>query len=67
MFQVNGVDLVGRTQEEVVALLRATPMGGAVGLVVLRQEETFLVGLSAPLRPRSLHSLLSRILSPRLS
>uniref|UniRef100_A0A8C7PSQ7 Par-3 family cell polarity regulator n=1 Tax=Oncorhynchus mykiss TaxID=8022 RepID=A0A8C7PSQ7_ONCMY len=46
LLEVNGVDLVGRTQEEVVALLRATPMGGAVGLVVLRQEETFLVGLS---------------------
>ena len=40
--QVTGVDLNGRTQEEVVALLRATPMGGAVGLVVMRQEETFL-------------------------
>ncbi|KAL0965991.1 hypothetical protein UPYG_G00289160 [Umbra pygmaea] len=42
LLEVNGVDLVGRTQEEVVSLLRATPMGGAVGLVVLRQEEAFL-------------------------
>uniref|UniRef100_A0AAZ3PPP9 PDZ domain-containing protein n=1 Tax=Oncorhynchus tshawytscha TaxID=74940 RepID=A0AAZ3PPP9_ONCTS len=42
LLEVNGVDLVGLTQEEVVCLLRATPMGGAVGLVVLRQEETFL-------------------------
>ncbi|CAB1326080.1 unnamed protein product [Coregonus sp. 'balchen'] len=41
LLEVNTVDLVGRTQEEVVALLRATPMGGAVGLVVLRQEEAF--------------------------
>lgn len=40
--QVNGVDLNGRTQEEVVSLLRATPMGGAVGLLVLRQEDAFL-------------------------
>lgn len=40
--QVNGVDLTGRTQEEVVSLLRATPMGGAVGLLVLRQEDSFL-------------------------
>lgn len=40
--QVNGVDLNGRTQEEVVSLLRATPMGGAVGLLVLRQEDSFL-------------------------
>lgn len=38
---MNGVDLNGRTQEEVVSLLRATPMGGAVGLLVLRQEEPF--------------------------
>nr|XP_046216055.1 partitioning defective 3 homolog isoform X7 [Oncorhynchus gorbuscha] len=42
LLEVNRVDLVGLTQEEVVCLLRATPMGGAVGLVVLRQEETFL-------------------------
>ncbi|XP_074508423.1 par-3 family cell polarity regulator alpha, b isoform X5 [Sebastes fasciatus] len=42
LLEVNGVDLNGRTQEEVVSLLRATPMGGAVGLLVLRQEETFL-------------------------
>ncbi|XP_061587807.1 partitioning defective 3 homolog isoform X3 [Cololabis saira] len=42
LLEVNGVDLNGRTQEEVVALLRATPMGGAVGLLVLRQEDTFL-------------------------
>lgn len=39
--QVNGVDLNGRTQEEVVSLLRNTPMGGAVGLLVLRQEDSF--------------------------
>ncbi|XP_027146949.1 par-3 family cell polarity regulator alpha, b isoform X3 [Larimichthys crocea] len=42
LLEVNGVDLNGRTQEEVVSLLRATPMGGAVELLVLRQEDTFL-------------------------
>ncbi|KAM9845121.1 par-3 family cell polarity regulator alpha, b isoform 1-T1 [Aulostomus maculatus] len=42
LLEVNGVDLNGRTQEEVVALLRATPMGGGVGLLVLRQEDAFL-------------------------
>uniref|UniRef100_A0A3Q3WDB8 PDZ domain-containing protein n=1 Tax=Mola mola TaxID=94237 RepID=A0A3Q3WDB8_MOLML len=42
LMEVNGVDLNGRTQEEVVSLLRATPMGGAVGLLVLRQEDAFL-------------------------
>lgn len=36
------MDLNGRTQEEVVSLLRATPMGGVVGLLVLRQEDPFL-------------------------
>lgn len=36
------MDLNGRTQEEVVSLLRATPMGGAVGLLVLRQEDPFV-------------------------
>ncbi|XP_016375071.1 partitioning defective 3 homolog [Sinocyclocheilus rhinocerous] len=39
---VNGVDLNGKTQEEVVALLRSTPMGGTVGLLIVRQEDTFL-------------------------
>ncbi|XP_055723041.1 partitioning defective 3 homolog isoform X4 [Salvelinus fontinalis] len=54
LLEVNGVDLVGRTQEEVVALLRATPMGGAVGLVVLRQEETFLNAEPQMQNPRDL-------------
>lgn len=39
--QVNGVDLTGKTQEEVVSLLRSTKMGGTVGLLIFRQEETF--------------------------
>ncbi|XP_051554292.1 partitioning defective 3 homolog isoform X2 [Myxocyprinus asiaticus] len=42
LLEVNGVDLNGRVQEEVVSLLRATPMGGTVSLLVLRQEEAFL-------------------------
>ncbi|XP_049334915.1 par-3 family cell polarity regulator alpha, b isoform X1 [Astyanax mexicanus] len=42
LLEVNGVDLNGHGQEEVVSLLRATPMGGAVNLLILRQEETFL-------------------------
>uniref|UniRef100_A0A671MC41 Partitioning defective 3 homolog n=1 Tax=Sinocyclocheilus anshuiensis TaxID=1608454 RepID=A0A671MC41_9TELE len=42
LLEVNGVDLNGRGQEEVVSLLRATPMGGTVSLQVLRQEESFL-------------------------
>lgn len=39
--QVNGVDLTGKTQEEVVSLLRSTKMGGTVSLQIFRQEETF--------------------------
>ncbi|XP_057713898.1 partitioning defective 3 homolog isoform X3 [Corythoichthys intestinalis] len=42
LLEVNGVDLNGRSQEEVVSILRATPMGGTVGLLVLRQEDNFL-------------------------
>uniref|UniRef100_A0A672QIM1 Partitioning defective 3 homolog n=1 Tax=Sinocyclocheilus grahami TaxID=75366 RepID=A0A672QIM1_SINGR len=42
LLEVNGVVLNGRGQEEVVSLLRATPMGGTVSLQVLRQEESFL-------------------------
>ncbi|KAM4706127.1 partitioning defective 3 homolog [Rhinophrynus dorsalis] len=41
LLEVNGVDLTGRTQEEVVSLLRSTKMGGSVNLLVLRQEDTF--------------------------
>lgn len=40
--QVNGVDLNGKSQEEVVALLRATPMGGTVNLLAVRLEESLL-------------------------
>ncbi|XP_054623393.1 partitioning defective 3 homolog isoform X3 [Dunckerocampus dactyliophorus] len=43
LLEVNGVELNGRTQEEVVSILRATPMGGSVGLLVLRQEDAFLL------------------------
>lgn len=41
LLQVSGVELNGRSQEEVVSLLRATPMGGVVKLIVLRQEDAF--------------------------
>ncbi|KAG7526098.1 partitioning defective 3-like isoform X7 [Solea senegalensis] len=51
LLEVNGVDLNGRTQEEVVSLLRATPMGGAVGLLILRQEDTFLPREVHPMQP----------------
>uniref|UniRef100_A0A3P8VWA3 Par-3 family cell polarity regulator n=1 Tax=Cynoglossus semilaevis TaxID=244447 RepID=A0A3P8VWA3_CYNSE len=42
LLEVSGVDLGGKTQEEVVALLRATPMGGMVNLLVTRQEDPLL-------------------------
>ncbi|XP_060778463.1 partitioning defective 3 homolog isoform X3 [Neoarius graeffei] len=42
LLEVNGVDLNGKSQEEVVSLLRSTPMGGTVSLLVVRQEEAFL-------------------------
>lgn len=36
------MDLNGKSQEEVVALLRATPMGGTVNLLVVRLEDSLL-------------------------
>uniref|UniRef100_A0A673C4U1 PDZ domain-containing protein n=1 Tax=Sphaeramia orbicularis TaxID=375764 RepID=A0A673C4U1_9TELE len=42
LLEVSGVDLNGKSQEEVVALLRATPMGGIVNLLVIRQEDSLL-------------------------
>ncbi|XP_077953119.1 partitioning defective 3 homolog isoform X2 [Gasterosteus aculeatus] len=48
LLEVSGVDLNGQSQEEVVALLRATPMGGTVDLLVIRSEDSLL--------PREVHS-----------
>ncbi|XP_069504143.1 partitioning defective 3 homolog isoform X2 [Ambystoma mexicanum] len=57
LLEVNGVDLTGKTQEEVVSLLRSTKMGGAVSLLIFRQEETF--------HPREPAAEPSRMPSPR--
>ncbi|XP_031414281.1 par-3 family cell polarity regulator beta a isoform X2 [Clupea harengus] len=42
ILEVNGVDMTGRTQEELVAMLRSTKLGETVSVVVIRQEEMFL-------------------------
>ncbi|XP_057681039.1 partitioning defective 3 homolog [Corythoichthys intestinalis] len=42
LLEVGGVDLNGKTQEEVVTLLRAAPMGGTVNLLVSRQDDPLL-------------------------
>ncbi|XP_077175345.1 partitioning defective 3 homolog B isoform X1 [Paroedura picta] len=42
LLEVNGRDITGRTQEELVATLRSTKQGEHVCLVVARQEDTFL-------------------------
>ncbi|XP_039646285.1 partitioning defective 3 homolog isoform X4 [Perca fluviatilis] len=42
LLEVSGVDLNGKSQEEVVALLRATPMDGTVNLSVIRPEDSLL-------------------------
>ncbi|XP_072808709.1 adhesion G protein-coupled receptor B1-like isoform X1 [Vicugna pacos] len=39
--QVNGVNLAGKSQEEVVSLLRSTKMEGTVSLLVFCQEDDF--------------------------
>ncbi|XP_032329940.1 partitioning defective 3 homolog isoform X17 [Camelus ferus] len=41
LLEVNGVDLAGKSQEEVVSLLRSTKMEGTVSLLVFRQEDAF--------------------------
>ncbi|XP_045391715.1 partitioning defective 3 homolog isoform X11 [Lemur catta] len=41
LIEVNGVDIAGKSQEEVVSLLRSTKMEGTVSLLVFRQEEAF--------------------------
>ncbi|XP_062496635.1 partitioning defective 3 homolog B isoform X1 [Pezoporus occidentalis] len=42
ILEVNGQDITGRTQEELVAMLRSTKQGETVYLLVARQEEAFL-------------------------
>ncbi|XP_063788723.1 partitioning defective 3 homolog B isoform X2 [Pseudophryne corroboree] len=42
IMEVNGTVIAGKTQEELVAMLRSTKLGETVALVVARQEEAFL-------------------------
>ncbi|XP_056883337.1 par-3 family cell polarity regulator beta a isoform X3 [Takifugu flavidus] len=42
ILEVNGVDMTGRSQEELVAMLRSTKQGECVYMVVARQEDLFL-------------------------
>uniref|UniRef100_A0A8C9XXJ5 PDZ domain-containing protein n=1 Tax=Sander lucioperca TaxID=283035 RepID=A0A8C9XXJ5_SANLU len=42
VLEVNGVDMTGRSQEELVAMLRSTRQGESVCVVVARQEDIFL-------------------------
>ncbi|XP_038136556.1 par-3 family cell polarity regulator beta a isoform X1 [Cyprinodon tularosa] len=42
ILEVNGVDMTGRTQEELVAMLRSTKQGETVSVLVSRQEDIFL-------------------------
>ncbi|XP_063069863.1 partitioning defective 3 homolog B-like isoform X2 [Engraulis encrasicolus] len=42
ILEVNGVDITGRSQEELVCMLRSTKQGESVSLLVSRQEEMFL-------------------------
>ncbi|NXM71551.1 PAR3L protein, partial [Serilophus lunatus] len=42
ILEVNGRDITGKTQEELVAMLRSTKQGETVCLIVARQEEAFL-------------------------
>ncbi|XP_068101110.1 partitioning defective 3 homolog B isoform X2 [Hyperolius riggenbachi] len=42
IMEVNGIPIAGKTQEELVAMLRSTKLGETVSLVVGRQEEAFL-------------------------
>ncbi|KAL0985651.1 hypothetical protein UPYG_G00160000 [Umbra pygmaea] len=42
ILEVNGVDIAGRSQEELVAMLRGTKQGQCVVLLVSRQEDMFL-------------------------
>uniref|UniRef100_A0A4W6G1B5 Par-3 family cell polarity regulator beta b n=2 Tax=Lates calcarifer TaxID=8187 RepID=A0A4W6G1B5_LATCA len=53
ILEVNGVDITGVGQEELVCMLRSTRQGESVCLVVLRQEDMFL--------PREMKEEVSRV------
>ncbi|KAI3356485.1 hypothetical protein L3Q82_017691, partial [Scortum barcoo] len=53
ILEVNGVDITGVGQEELVCMLRSTRQGESVSLVVLRQEDMFL--------PREMKDEVSRV------
>ncbi|XP_044072439.1 partitioning defective 3 homolog B isoform X2 [Siniperca chuatsi] len=53
ILEVNGVDITGVGQEELVCMLRSTRQGESVCLVVLRQEDMFL--------PREMTDEVSRV------
>ncbi|XP_019734038.1 par-3 family cell polarity regulator beta a isoform X2 [Hippocampus comes] len=42
ILEVNGMDMTGRSQEELVAMLRSTKQGESVCVTVARQEDVFL-------------------------
>ncbi|XP_005998451.1 partitioning defective 3 homolog B isoform X2 [Latimeria chalumnae] len=42
ILEVNGRDITGKTQEELVAMLRSTKQGETVSLIVARQDEMFI-------------------------
>ncbi|XP_037124365.1 partitioning defective 3 homolog B-like [Syngnathus acus] len=42
VLEVNGMDMTGRSQEELVAMLRSTKQGENVSMVVARQEDVFM-------------------------
>ncbi|XP_023557718.1 partitioning defective 3 homolog isoform X12 [Octodon degus] len=58
LIEVNGVDLAGKSQEEVVSLLRSTKMEGTVSLLVFRQED-------AAFHPRELNAEPSQMQIPK--
>ncbi|KAM8801469.1 partitioning defective 3 homolog isoform 6-T6 [Rhynchonycteris naso] len=57
LVEVNGVDLAGKSQEEVVSLLRSTKMEGTVSLLIFRQEDAF--------HPRELNAEPSQMQIPK--
>ncbi|XP_063285880.1 partitioning defective 3 homolog B isoform X1 [Pelobates fuscus] len=42
ILEVNGIDIAGKTQEELVAMLRSTKLGESVSMVIARQDDAFL-------------------------
>jgi len=63
MWQVNGVEMSGKSQEDVVNYLRSIKFGSVVNIVVSRIDSTSAGHHAAPTSTAVIHSLLPLLIA----